>query len=563
MNLLKIPYGISNYRMIREEGYVYVDKTRFIRVLEDFPEPYVFFLRPRRFGKSLFVSMLGSYYDINGEEKFDLYFSGSDIGRSPTSNKNRYYVLNFDFSGIITDSDETIKRSFSKKTCDSLNDFIRTYCPHLPLFEVDDAPTLLSHFFSMIPHEIDGPVYVMIDEYDHFANELLSFDPVLFQDIVSHNGFVRKWYEVLKEATKRSVRRVFATGVSPVTLDSLTSGFNIGKNLTRSPKLNEMMGFTEDEVLSLIQSTLPPDNISPDMLQTLRGYYNGYLFSEKASDRIFNSDMILYYLSSIVERGEPPELLLDVNIASDYGKLGRLTRLKAPESNIRVIRDIISGDEVSARLTPQFSMEKAFSRDDFISLLFYLGLITIKNAIPGEVTLTIPNYVIRGLYYDFFIQVIAEEGSGVIEHERIREAVRELGFEGRCTMLVQLIEELLHGFSNRDFIGFDERYIKIALLTFAHMSNLFLVRSEYEVANGYVDVALLHREPWHPRYYALFELKYLKLRDYSEERADQLVREGKDQLIRYGASPEFAGIENLKRWVLVFAGDRCVRVNEV
>jgi len=156
-----------------------------------------------------------------------------------------------------------------------------------------------------------------------------------------------------------------------------------------------------------------------------------------------------------------------------------------------------------------------------------------------------------------------EEGSTIVQHERIREAVRELGFEGRCTMLIQLIEELLHGFSNRDFIGFDEKYIKIALLTFAHMSNLFLVRSEYEVANGYVDVALLHSEPWHPRYYALFELKYLKGRDFSEERADQLVREGMDQLIGYGSSPEFVGIENLKKWVLVFAGDRRIRSYEV
>ena len=557
MPLQKIPYGISNYRMIREEGYVYVDKTRFIRVLEGYPEPYVFFLRPRRFGKSLFVSLLSSYYDIAAKDEFEHLFSGTDIGKNPTPMKNNYYVLNFDFSGISTESEDILRETFAKSVLKSVNTFIEKYCPQCSPIGMDFAPELLQSFIHIIEREINGPIYVIIDEYDHFANELLSFDLALFQNSVSKNGFIRKWYEVLKQGTKTSVRRIFATGVSPVTLDSLTSGFNIGKNLSRSQKLNEMMGFTAEEVSWLVTETLPAGSRTPAMMGTMQQYYNGYLFSEKGEKRVFNSDMILYYLSSTYEQGEPPELLLDMNIASDYGKLGRIMRLKSPESNIPVLKEIVYGGEVSAQITPQFSMEKDFTRDDFASLLYYLGLLTIKKAIPGEVVLHIPNYVIRGLYYDFFAKVISEEGSFAIQPERIRDAMREIGYEGRCAKLVVLIEEILHAFSNRDYIGFDEKYIKVLLFTYAHMSNLYLVKSEYEVPDGYIDIVLIPREPWKPDYCAMFELKYLKS-GASEDKIRELTQEGIGQLKRYSASSEFSHIKNLKKWVLVFVGDRCV-----
>ncbi len=549
--------------MIREEGYAYVDKTRFIRVLEDYPEPYIFFLRPRRFGKSLFVSLLSSYYDISLKEEFTHLFLGTDIGENPTPSRNKYYVLSFDFSGVSTDSGKKLSESFSKRVMNSLNNFMRKYSLQIDPLGFDTAPELLALFFQKIEYEIGGPIYVIIDEYDHFANELLGFDLDLFQNTVSKNGFVRKWYEVLKEATKTSVRKIFATGVSPITLDSLTSGFNIGKNLTRSLKLNEIMGFTEEEVTLLMEQTLPEGSITPLMLETMQRYYNGYLFSEDAQVRLFNSDMILYYLSSHLERGKPPELLLDINIASDYGKLGRLMRLKSPESNIAVLKDIVYTGEVSTQITPQFSMEKDFSRDDFTSLLFYLGLLTIKQAIPGEVLLHIPNYVIRGLYYDFFTKVIAEEGAFSIKPDKIREAMREIGYEGRCIRLVVLIEEILHAFSNRDYIGFDEKYLKVILFTYANMSNLFLVKSEYEVSDGYIDIALLSREPWKPDYYALFELKYLKIGSATDERIQKFTNDGVTQLMQYTSSPELREAANLKKWVLVFVGDRCVTVREV
>ena len=562
MTFLKIPYGISNFRTIQEEGYVYVDKTKYIRVLEDYPAPYQFFLRPRRFGKSLFVSVLNYYYDINEKDKFPEIFNGTEIGSEPTAKRSSYYILNFDFSAIPTGREEELQAGFSSRVSESITQFCDQYNLSLSLPQSGSPAEMLTGFFSRLPTTMNGRVFVIIDEYDHFANELLSFNLHLFQETISRQGFIRKWYEALKIGTKKYVARIFATGVSPITLDSLTSGFNISANLTSHPKLNEMMGFTEQEVIWLMKQTVPGEEISLK-LPIMRQYYNGYLFSDRCQTRVFNSDMILYYLSTIREQGEPPEQLLDMNIASDYGKIGRLLELKSPMSNIAVLKEIVYTGETTAQITAQFSMEREFTRDDFISLLFYLGLLTIKKPIPGELSLTIPNYVIKGLYFDLFTRFIAQEGSFELEPDRIREAMREIGYEGRCSKLIGLIEDLLHAFSNRDFIGFDEKYIKIALFTYANMSNLYLVKSEYEVSDGYIDIALLKRDPWHPDYYAVFELKYLKNTDASPTRIEEVKEAGREQLSRYISSPELSSIPNLKRWVLVFAGDTCVAVEEL
>ncbi|MFH0967835.1 MAG: AAA family ATPase, partial [Methanobacteriota archaeon] len=495
MTLLKIPYGISNYRTIALEGYAYVDKTRFIRILEEYPSPYLFFLRPRRFGKSLFVSLLTYYYDITEKDNFEVLFSGTDIGRKPTLKRNSYYVLNCNFSGISSESEPQLVDSFTRKTRNSLNLFIDRYNLDITLKDTGSSADQLSEFFNLVSTRIDGPIYVIIDEYDHFANELLSFNFHLFQNTIGRNGFIRKWYEVLKEATETIVDRIFVTGVSPITLDSLTSGFNISDDLTRFPLVNELMGFTEEEVKDLFLKTIPEDVLFFDVAENLRLYYNGYLFSEDAQKRLYNSDMILYYLKHFQVLHTPPKSLLDTNIASDYGKLGNLLRVKSPDQNVEVIKEVVYSGRVTVQMTEKYSLEKPFSKDDFKSLLFYLGLLTIRESLPGEVSLQIPNYVIRVLYYDFFMQLIAEEAPYQIEPGRIRDAIHQVGYMGRCDKLVSLIEELLHAFSNRDFIGFDEKYIKIAIFAYANMSSLYLVKSEYEVPDGYIDIALLKRDP--------------------------------------------------------------------
>ena len=248
MNLFKIPYGISNYRTIAREGYAYVDKTRYIRILEEYPSPFILLLRPRRFGKSLFASVLNYYYDIAEKDNFQHLFLNTEIGHNPTTRKNSYFVLNFNFSGIASGSESELYESFRKKARNALQLFIVRYNLDVELQNSGSAADQLSEFFMSIASKIDRSVYVIIDEYDQFANELLSFHLPGFQNSIGRNGFVRKWYEVLKEATATIVDRIFITGVSPITLDSLTSGFNISDNISRLSLVNAIMGFTGEEI---------------------------------------------------------------------------------------------------------------------------------------------------------------------------------------------------------------------------------------------------------------------------------------------------------------------------
>jgi len=563
MNLFKIPYGISNYRTIAREGYAYVDKTRYIRILEEYPSPFILLLRPRRFGKSLFASVLNYYYDIAEKDNFQHLFLNTEIGHNPTTRKNSYFVLNFNFSGIASGSESELYESFRKKARNALQLFIVRYNLDVELQNSGSAADQLSEFFMSIASKIDRSVYVIIDEYDQFANELLSFHLPVFQNSIGRNGFVRKWYEVLKEATATIVDRIFITGVSPITLDSLTSGFNISDNISRLSLVNAIMGFTGEEIHTLFKKTVPEEIDYKSVEKTLKEYYNGYLFSEDEETRLYNSDMVLYYLKNYQLFHKPPKYLLDTNIAGDYGKLGHLLRMKDPVQNIDTLKEIVTTGFVTANITSTFSMDLPFTKDDFKSLLYYLGLLSIRESIPGAVTLQIPNYVIRGLYYDFFLEFIKHEAPFQVEPDRIRDAMYQIAYEGKCDILVTLIEELLHAFSNRDFIGFDEKYIKIAIFAYANMSSLYLVKSEYEVADGYIDLALLKRDPWHPDYYALFELKYVKKSMISDAVLEKMVNEGIKQLNQYISSPELSSIPNLKRWVLIFSGDRCVRKEEL
>jgi len=254
MSVKPIPYGIADYSTIVREGYANTDKTMYIRSLEQVGV-YNLFLRPRRFGKSLFTSMLGYYYDINEKDNFDILFSNTDIGRNPTKKKNSYYILKFNFSGIRTDSYEVMLESFTRNIHSSLFAFCSAYHLDIPL-EMNSPETQLLYLFTQFQRIRDGKIYVIIDEYDDFANQLLSFDPSLFAATVSGDGFIRTWYEVLKRGAGTIVDRIFITGISPIMLNSLTSGFNISQNLSMDCEFNEMIGFTKDEVKQLIQESL-------------------------------------------------------------------------------------------------------------------------------------------------------------------------------------------------------------------------------------------------------------------------------------------------------------------
>jgi hypothetical protein len=567
--LKRLPYGISNYKTIAQENYIYIDKTPYIERIENYHSPYLFFLRPRRFGKSLFVSLLQHYYDINEKDNFEALFKDTYIGQNPTKERNSYYVLKFNFSGVSTDTKEQLEESFINIIRLAFKDFIKRYdlAYDYIIKETDknvSAANILEDFFTDIKYKIDKPIYVLIDEYDHFANELLSFQFNLFTDSISKTGFVIKWYEVLKKATETIVKRIFATGVSPITLDSLTSGFNIADNITREEAFNEMMGFTENEVRQMVKETVrfPMDENDMDtLMEELHKNYNGYLFSEDANERLFNSDMILYYLKTFIEKKKGPNDLIDQNIASDYGKLGKMFELKDRKSNMEVLEKILNGEEIIAQITRQFSMEKDFTTDDFKSLLFYLGLLTIDKRVLSFTKLKVPNYAIKGLYFGYFEKKIREAINYEIDTVEISSAVSQIALDGKNDKFISVIENTLHKLSNRDYINFDEKYIKLIMISYLMLSNVYMVKSEYEVENGYIDITLLRREPIDPSYFAIFEVKFIKKSEY-EAYGEKIVGEKKNeaiaQILRYNTSNELKSISNLKKWVIVFAGDKCV-----
>ena len=248
MRLKKLPYGISDYERLIENEYYYVDKTMYIEKLENLAEPYIMFLRPRKFGKTLFTSTLENYYDIKKAEKFEKLYGETYIGKKPTKLKNSYHILKFNFSGIDTTNNETTINGFKNKVKSSIRLFVQNYGLDFYVNDNEEAENILDNLIKAFSIQKAGEkIYVIIDEYDHFANELLGFNTEQFKNLVSKNGKVRKWYEILKEGTESVIDRIFITGVAPITLDSLTSGFNISSDITQDREFNEMMGFTEKE----------------------------------------------------------------------------------------------------------------------------------------------------------------------------------------------------------------------------------------------------------------------------------------------------------------------------
>jgi len=301
-----LPYGIPNFAKIAAESYIYVDKTPFIRKLEDAGEPYIFYLRPRKFGKSLFVSTLEYYYDLKHADKFEMLFGDFHIGANPTPLHNSYMILLFDFSGIDTTTRESTYQGFRGKVKLGVEDFWDKYEDLLgvedrdEILNINEPERMVGELIQRVRRKTGRKIYLLVDEYDHFANELLAFRFDMFRELVSRTGFVRKFYEVLKTGARDGViDRMFITGVTPITLDSLTSGFNIARNLSLDEEFHPMLGFTEDETRRLIWEVCSHCSADPDEIYSqMSDYYNGHRFCAEADDvKLFNPDMVLYYLS--------------------------------------------------------------------------------------------------------------------------------------------------------------------------------------------------------------------------------------------------------------------------
>ena len=560
----KLPYGISNYEELITENYYYVDKTKYIEKLENLPEKRIMILRPRKFGKTLFTSMLEYYYDIKQKDKFEKLFGETYIGQNPTKLKNSYHILRFNFSGISTQTEQDTINEFRNSVAVSIRDFVHTYNMDFFVNLEQSAEDMLNSVFEAFKYQKSGEkIYVIIDEYDHFANELLGFHTQQFKEIVSRNGKLRKWYEILKKGTETVVDRIFITGVAPVTMDSTTSGFNIAKDLSKSFNFNNMFGFTKEEVIEIMNTVEIPKEKQKEMLPIIKENYDGYIFSNKISDnienyRLYNSNMTFYFLNEYLENNKKiPEQLLDPNIASDYGKIKGLLDLCKGKEKMTILEKIVSGDLIDSELTEKFNAEIGFEEKELVSLLYYLGYLTIIKNEFGVLQFASPNSVIKKLYTDYYFEYIKEiaKVEGLLP---IRDITTEIFLQGNIDTIIELLGKYLTNLSNRDYSKFSEKYVKVIFYTLARTVGTMIVKSELEIGGDYADIILLPKEKLEERYGVLIEFKYIKQEDYDKDKSLLLQKqeEAKEQVIRYMQTEEIKQIPKLKCYTVVAVKDK-------
>ncbi|GHV67168.1 hypothetical protein FACS1894199_12090 [Bacteroidia bacterium] len=558
----RLPYGNSDFRSIRKENYAYVDKTRYIEMLENESNKNQFFIRPRKFGKSLFFMTLSYYYDLREAENFDKLFGDLYIGKHPTPERNMYAVLKFDFSGLDTSSEQGFMKSFSEKVQDTVCAFINAYRNIIPdsnilIQKINDEKRGIGSLqvaFSAIESAGKG-IYIIIDEYDHFANDLIAMGNMqgtdIYKAMIAANGMVRDFYERLKDATKSSiVNRTFITGISPVMLDDLTSGYNIAIVLTMEPKYNEMMGFTQEEVEWLMRETgVNPEHIKIDMT----AYYDGYMFTVDGKHSVYNPAMILHFFEQIVRNNRPPSNIVDLNMQIDYGRLRRLFK---NESNKETLLKIIKEDGIVSELLQKFPIDMLEDDTQFVSLLFYMGLLTIKGSYLNEMRLEIPNYSIKTLYWDYIVRMVKETSpSMTIQSQSLNDSIVAMAMEGDINRFIEYVStNAFSKFSDQDLKKFDEKYIQALLLAYLFMSRIYVPMSEYEAVPGRTDI-YLQRDPRLPevKWEWILELKYCKTAAKLGE-VSKLRKEGEKQIKQYLTSHRLGNRPDLKAAVVVFIG---------
>jgi hypothetical protein len=535
---MKIPYGIANFAAVRTGGYFYVDKTPFLPVLEDLGPRYLLFLRPRRMGKSLLVSLLEHYYDLARAEQFDALFRDLWIHEHPTPERGRYLVLALDFSQVGVDGGEDLlRRSFLEAIRGPVEALILRYRERFPplahLYEqldgFDDAASLLGRLANIV-NGMGQKLYLLIDEYDNFANRLLSAGAEdLYTNLVERTGFVRTFYATLKLGTSSgAIGRIFITGVAPLLLDDLSSGFNIVTHISQDPDFQTLTGFTRADVERGLDGVLAdhPEMERLDafadrdaLLSALERYYDGYRFSPQVSERVFNSDMVLYFLSEGARTRTYPAYMLDLNVRTDYRRLQHIGMLAgSARAERRALLETIAGEgAIQSTLERQFGVRSLSSQTQFVSLLYYLGMLTIAPEDPGAIPagfgyrLEIPNRVIRELIWEHVAMMLKDEEHLAIDTRDIEVALASMALRGDIEPFLDLFHtRVLEAIGVKDLRRFDEKAVKLMMLAFISLSRLFYPLSEKEFAQGYCDL-FLGVSPLYPaaKHAWLLELKYL------------------------------------------------------
>ena len=554
-----IPYGQSDFRRIRLRKWLYVDKTRFLRRLEQ--EDYVFLIRPRRFGKSLWVSVLENYYDRWWGHEFDAVFAGTDIGRHPTEERHRYVVLRFDFS-MVSDKLETLEQRFESHCHTELRGTLRRHpdlFPEAALREILAPPSITGKLGELFRYVGDHgiPLYVLIDEYDNFANTVLAHHGAeAYHDFTHGGGFFRNFFATLKGGTARSgggIDRLFITGVSPVTMDDVTSGFNIGTNISLEPDFNEMVGFTEAEVRRLVETYRDRGVFDQDVdaaMALMGEWYNGYRFSEEAETDLYSSDMVLYYLKHSIPNRRVPRYLIDTNVRIDYGKLRHLLVVgRQLNGNFDLLREVIGeGRKDLPRIQPSFPLKQLTDRQNFLSLMHYFGLLSIRGVVDGMSRLAIPNQTVKQLMYGYLRDGYRDVEVFRVDLYRFEQLMARMANQGEWRPALEFLGEAIARQTGiRDYIA-GEKVVQGFLAAYLSVTDFYVFRSEAELGQttsrpGHADIALeplLARFP-HLRIGYLIELKYLPRRESADEAGvTAAVGEATAQLRRYLADERLA-----------------------
>ncbi len=588
-DLKGIPYGIADFKDFSASNLYYVDKTGFIRNIEK-KGKFLFFIRPRRFGKSLFLSMMEYYYDINGKDRFDFLFKGTDIHTNPTKEINKYLVLKFNFSALEAKKD-TIERAFFCNIRDSSWVFVDKYAGILGIdandvknrLEQSESPAMLLNL--LLRYCVGKQLYVIIDEYDNFANTILSDSGEKEYRAITHGeGFLRSFFNVIKAGTTGSdtpISRLFMTGVSPIMLDDVTSGFNIATNISLDRDVHEIMGFTKTEVETMIEYYRQTGKIrhsTPELLEIMNQWFNHYKFALRATSEVFNTVFVLYFLREYLKESRIPDSLIDNNARMDYMKLKYLIisdkkgTLQA-NGNFSQLRQIMENDTLHATIVDRFPITKLASPANFISLLYYFGLLTITGSDEeNKAILKIPNEAIKRLYYDYIKETYEETGILTIDLSRYEAAMKEMAFNGKWKPLIAyLVEEMEKSMGLRDLIT-GEKAIQAFLNVYLGLSALYLVYSEKELKKGYADLVLEPFMAQYPglKYSYLIEIKYIKPRDKKKELTPVQIKTIKEeagkQLNKYSLDEKLQksiGQTTLKKLVLIFSGYRMVHHSEI
>lgn len=569
----QIPYGVSDFVSVRNRGLYYVDKTMYLAEIEKQPDTLIF-IRPRRFGKSLFINMMKAYYDKSMADRFDELFGGLWVGQHPTPLRNKYQVLYLDFSRIQGNID-SLEVHFNSYCCDQINDFIDTYRDDYPKDKVDellrsqDAGQKLNLLNNM-SKKYGQPLYLIIDEYDNFTNVVLSGQREdIYHKMTHADGFYRGFFKIFKGMFER----IFLTGVSPVTLDDLTSGFNIGWNVSMTPELDKMLGFSTEDVREMFTyykdvGMLPTSPDIEAMIADMKPWYDNYCFAEeclKSDVRVFNCDMVLYYLRNYVTYKQAPKIMTDPNTKTDYRKLQMLIKLDGLDSNRKgVMMEIIEKGEIVANPVPSFSSINMTKPEIFPSLLFYYGLLTITGTYGSQLILGIPNNNVRKQYYEYLLENY-EPYSG-IAISSLKTLFTKMSFDRRWEAALRYIADAYKRISSvRDAIE-GERSIQGFFMAYLSLNDYYITAPELEMSHGYCDFFLLpdmtHYQASHSY---IIELKYLPKSDYAAKSETQW-QDAAAQIARYAQAPRVEALRQgtqLHKIILQFAGWELMRMEEV